>query len=107
MTIRPRGEDEPLRIVCTDRGRHKRTQLADYWHGPAGDRLTSRPITTSVLSPADYEPEGPLSTVSRTSFTFYCARCGRNPKLKELPAEFAKAYDSAAIDCLDISWLDL
>lgn len=105
---RPRGRDEPLRIVCTDRGRHKTAQLADYWHGgPEGFRLTSRAFTNSVFSPVDHEPDGPLSSISTESFEFFCARCGRNPKVKTLPREFAQAYDSGLIDRLDISLLDL
>lgn len=108
MTIRARNDGEPLRIVCTDRGRHRRTQLANYWHGPMGDRVTSHAFKTSAWGPGDLGPdETPLSSFSMNSYQFYCSRCGRNPKLRPPLVAFARVYSSGELDCLDISLLDL
>ena len=108
MTIHPRAKDQPLRIVCTDKGCHRRTQLAYYWLMVDGsDRVTNHAFTLSVLGPGDYEPEGPLSTVSKESYTFWCPRCGRNPKIRLPLTKFAQAYQSGLVDCLDISRLNL
>ncbi|MBE5426631.1 hypothetical protein [Mycobacteroides abscessus] len=111
MTIKPRNDDDPLRIVCTDRRGHgghvghKRAQLADYW---GGDRLTSLMTQASITSPWQHEPDGPMSTISTESRQLRCGLCGRNPKVTDdLIAKFAKVHESKLTGFLDISHLDL
>lgn len=104
-----RKPGDPLRIVCTDRGRHAQAQLAEYWRAVDGSgHLTNRGLTISVLSPDQHEPAGPLSSVSYESVAIKCVRCGRNPKGWDLFSRmFGPVYDSGLLDRLDISRLDM
>lgn len=108
MNIRPRGGGEPLTIICTDRGQHRRTPLAEYWHMVDGsDRLTSPFGTPSAIGPGDRDPDAPeLAGISTESYVLWCARCGRNPKRADMCERFAQVYDTRMMSELDISLLD-
>lgn len=109
--MKPRREGEPLRIVCTDDGRHSPAQLADYWHMVNGDpRLTSEfnDKWPTVIGPGThelYEPNEATERFSTDSYEFRCPRCGRNPKRNAdwLEDILAMVYDSKQLDRFDIS----
>lgn len=106
--VKQRGEADPLRIVCTDRGQHGTALLGLYWHMVDGShRLTSPLGSASAWGPTDHEPVGPCSTISTNSIELYCARCGRNPRRSDFSNVFlAPVYDDSRLAELDISLLD-
>lgn len=103
MTIQPRSDGQSLRIVCTDRGQHRRMQLADYWHEPdryVPDRVESEGESLSMAGPW---PNTTHPEFSWTSYRFMCPMCGRDLKIRPPLDLFARVYDSGVTRFLDIS----
>ncbi len=82
-----------IAIVCTDRGQHKSTRITTYWWepGPDGEELTGMSRALESFSPPD--PTEAAGSLSRTSYTFHCARCGREPVIT--PDRWRAGVDAA------------
>jgi hypothetical protein len=74
-----------IKVVCTDRGRHKRARLCDVRKVTDHNGVVRRSMTGPVVSsgswqfpdPAAEANAGPFSD-SRSSYKFDCPRCSRH-----------------------------
>ena len=78
-----------ITVVCTDRGRHEVTRLADVRKVTNSEGVVRRSMTGPVVGgswqppdPAAEANAGPFSA-SRSSYKFHCPRCGRNPSIDQ------------------------
>ena len=69
-------------VVCTDKGQHLRVRLATVnWWEDGSWHMTLEPSWQPPNADAEAAASGSGTTVSRTSYGFYCLRCGRNPQI--------------------------
>jgi len=70
-------------VICTDRGQHTRLRLADVRRVTQSDGSIRRSMTypATSFSFVPPEPDAEPSSVSRTSYRFYCPGCGRHPSI--------------------------
>jgi hypothetical protein len=91
-----------IEFICTDRGQHRPYRLLQAMVGPGPDDFDPLTDHTS-FRPADRVS---LFGVGSTYDEFYCAGCGRNPRIEhEKFVELRRGLHLEGITKLDISQL--